>query len=231
MTDKVKLLRFYNDLKKNPELSVKEKLVINNHIVRSTKDEITSVIGLTLDHLGLQTLPDSLAELKNLRYLNLAHNEFKIFPEVICELTSLKELSLEHNHLTVVPENLGCLTKLKKLNLSHNKIQILPESICKLSRLFHFHANNNELVALPNSFGKISSGRSANSQIKMILDHNKIAYLPSSMKDLPEVGELNLKYNNLKKLPDWIFEIRCLVYLRGNPGFEDFKRRGWFELP
>lgn len=233
MTDKENLLRFYNDLKKNPELSVREKLVIQNHIERSTKAEITSVIGLTLDHLGLQTLPDSIVELKNLTYLNLEHNEFIDFPEVICELTSLKELSLKFNHLKIVPETIGNLINLKNLDLSHNSIQILPESICQLSKLLCFHANNNELMSLPNSFGNISSNAlsswSGNPHIEMVLDHNKIAYLPSSMKCLPEIGEIHLEYNNLKCVPEWIFEIKCLVFLRGNPSFEHFKRKGWFE--
>ena len=233
MTDKNKLLKFYNNLIKNPELSRPERLMISNYIERSTKDEITSVIGLSLDHLGLQTLPDSIVELKNLTYLNLANNEFKDFPKVIFELTSLERLSLEYNHITVIPEAICYLTNLKELNINHNKIQILPESICILSKLFCFQASYNELISLPVSFGKNSSSKQSlwdeNPQIKIVLDHNKIAYLPSSMKSLPEIGEIHLEYNNLKNIPEWFFEIKCLVFLRGNPGFEEFRKKGWYE--
>ena len=55
--------------------------------------------ALELENNGLTILPDSLFDLKKVKYLNLRHNSLTDFPEGIARLDNLKILDISHNKL------------------------------------------------------------------------------------------------------------------------------------
>lgn len=69
-------------------------------------------------------IPDTIGDLKHLRFLNLSSNSFtSIIPLSIVKLTELESLDLSRNKLTGrIPEQLTDLVQLAVLNLSHNQL-------------------------------------------------------------------------------------------------------------
>ncbi|XP_073014503.1 disease resistance protein RGA2-like [Typha latifolia] len=81
-------------------------------------------------------LPNSIGNLKHLRYLFLLHYEQKSLPPSICLLYNLQILVLAYCHQLVdLPESIGNLNNLRHLTIAFSSIGRLPESICQLSNL------------------------------------------------------------------------------------------------
>jgi Leucine rich repeat len=67
--------------------------------------------------------------------LNLNDKGLNNIPKSITNLRDLRYLFLENNHLTSLPDTIGNLTNLCYLNIGGNQIDCLPESIINLSKL------------------------------------------------------------------------------------------------
>jgi hypothetical protein len=80
-------------------------------------------------------IPDSIVDLKSLKYLDLSSNKLRDIPESINSLTSLEQLDLSHNKIREIPESINVLTSLKYLDISHNKIDKNSDSIESLSKM------------------------------------------------------------------------------------------------
>ncbi|PON80962.1 LRR domain containing protein, partial [Trema orientale] len=91
---------------------------------------------LALCDYNITKLPDSIGDLKYLRYLELDYcTELKTIPETICNLYNLKTLMLRHCiRLTRLPTNIGNLSNLQHLLLPPT-LEELPLQIGKLTGL------------------------------------------------------------------------------------------------
>ena len=68
---------------------------------------------IDLSNNKLESLPPSLAKMKNLKVLNLNDNQLKQIPsEIISNLVSLEELHVKNNPLIEIPANLKATTKI-----------------------------------------------------------------------------------------------------------------------
>ncbi|KAF7850691.1 hypothetical protein BT93_L5093 [Corymbia citriodora subsp. variegata] len=78
--------------------------------------------NLDLANNGLSgNLPDSLGNLKNLRYLQFLRNSFQgSIPRTIGNMSSLKEFYVPYNRLSGIPESFGQLSTLVAVDLSEN---------------------------------------------------------------------------------------------------------------
>jgi Leucine-rich repeat (LRR) protein len=77
---------------------------------------------LVLNGLKLESVPESLREIRNLDVLALTYNRLRELPEWIAELSSLKAIGLGKNQLRTVPPEIGSLPELTHLYLDDNKL-------------------------------------------------------------------------------------------------------------
>jgi Leucine-rich repeat (LRR) protein len=173
----------------------------------------TILVGLILSRNGLQTLPSSIGNLRNLQELWLDLNRLQTLPDSIGNLRSLRELWLQDNQLQSLPGTIGDLRNLEELLLNNNRLQALPGSIGNLRNLQGLWLNNNRLQTLPDSIGDLH-----NLGI-LWLNNNHLQALPGSIGNLGNLQQLWLDNNHLQTLPDSIGDLRALkvIGLQNNP--------------
>lgn len=82
---------------------------------------------LNFDGCGFCTLPDSICDLKRLRFLWLSSMPFlKALPDDFGNLQSLRSLYIDDSEITELPGSFGRLNKLEILYLGHTKIRKFP---------------------------------------------------------------------------------------------------------
>jgi len=160
-----------------------------------------SIVGLGLNGKGLTTLPESIADLKGLKYLQLENNQFSTLPEYLGNLELLKFLYLNKNKLTALPASIGNMQLLLKLELSDNQLKSLPETIGNMISLRSLNLNNNKLIELPTSMRNLTVLND------LSIENNQLTALPDAFSELKSIDRLNLTNNQLKQLPMWIGEM------------------------
>jgi Leucine-rich repeat (LRR) protein len=185
--EEIAVLHDLSKLLKKP-LKIVEDVVSNGIVI-----ENNHIIGLNLFRYSLKKLPESIGNLKFLRFLLLRNNQITDFPKALFKLKNIEELDLCWNRLTAIPESFGQLRSLKKVCLSYNKIRTLPESIGQLKALIELDLNSNELIALPDSIGDLRN-------LKILkLNDNKLDSVPKSLYNLISLREIRLDDNFLTR--------------------------------
>ncbi|WP_460955204.1 beta strand repeat-containing protein [Spirosoma litoris] len=141
-------------------------------------------------------IPESLANLTNLQYLDLQGNQLTDgIPASFSALTSLTYLRLTNNPLGgEIPAGLGKLTSLTYLELVNNQLSgEIPTSLSALANLTTLNLGVNGLQ------GEIPVGLGALTNLKTLnLVYNRLSGpVPASVSNLTKLESLGLQYNYL----------------------------------
>ncbi len=100
------------------------------------------------DERQIESLPDTIAELRRLAFLDLGRNGLEAVPPQIAALSNLKTLRLEYNDLSKLPDFVGDFKNLKELSLDSNgNLSDLPAPLAKLKGLKVSMGNNSLKLA------------------------------------------------------------------------------------
>ncbi len=147
-------------------------------IIINTRKDRTEI--LSLEELGLSSLPKQIAELTFLEELQLSENNLSSIPDWISELISLKALRLGGNKIQIITPELVKLTSLEILHLGGNKIEIIPSWIASLPALETLDLQDN-LINTP-----IAEIENLNCLIDLNLSSNGLNTIPESLLTSPE---------------------------------------------
>ena len=171
------------------------------------------VIALGLNRCGIEVLPTSIENLKELEELYLTENRLNYLPSSFGNLPKLKKVDLSDNHIFELPNEIGNLINLKELLLNHNVIKSLPDSISKLKNLEILSVWGNQLNRLSIGLNKMDSLR------VLGLSFNQLEQFPNDFSEIPNLEVLDLSNNNIKALPDNLNYWKSLktLWLNNNP--------------
>jgi internalin A len=157
--------------RRSEEAKTNPTAIAEARIQKASKAQLT----LDLSHLGLTELPESIAQLSQLRELYLNDNQLTMLPGSIYKLSQLQRLYIPRNQLTTLPASVSRLSQLRELSLSDNQLTTLPEFISRLSQLRALYLDNNHLATLPESLRNLKQLR------QLYLHGNEALRLPAEV--------------------------------------------------
>jgi internalin A len=190
---------------------------------------------LDLSGKGIEVLPPSIGNLKNLKRLVLGKfdteqkkwigNNLNSLPVEISKLTNLESLVLSNNKISNFPsEMLWGLNNLKALDVSCNNLREMPRGLNHLQSLnvsnnkitelrFSWSLNNLQFLDVSsNKITEISSENLLLSNLQTLkLNKNKITKIPEAITKLIRLQFLEISYNQIVEIPE---EIGLLINLQ-----------------
>lgn len=151
---------------------------------------IRSLVELDASFNNLTSLPANIGYgLLNLEKLSIQLNKIRLFPNSICEMRSLRYLDAHMNEIHGLPIAIGRLTSLEVMNLSSNFSDLtkLPDTISDLANLRELDLSNNQIRVLPDSFFRLEKLE------KLNLDQNPLEFPPLFNQSAEAVREFMRK--------------------------------------
>jgi Leucine-rich repeat (LRR) protein len=190
-----------------------ETLVLADNGLTEISERIGALKKLRMLDLGhnlLARVPDALGDLDGLTdFLYLHDNRLTGLPDSMAQLTRLRYLNISDNALTALPAPVCAMTGLRELRASGNRLTSLPIDIRRLSRLRELHLRDNQLTALPDAVGDLHELR------QIDLRGNRLTMLPDRLASLPRLEKLDLRWVTRLTPPPWFDDLEsrgCVVY-------------------
>ena len=96
---------------------------------------LKNISELYLDFNKLKTISSNIAKLTKLDTLFIGRNKFEDFPTSVCECKNLTYLNICGNNITTIPDCITKLNNITSLNVSFNNITTIPDCITKLNNI------------------------------------------------------------------------------------------------
>nr|KAJ3421563.1 hypothetical protein HK105_003092 [Polyrhizophydium stewartii] len=191
-----------------------EELVVCDNLIDALPETLADLENLRILDLGknkIEAIPPELGRLSNLEILRIGGTmDDRLITEVpseIGEMASLVELNLLLNNLTELPAQIGELRELRLLNVGCNMLTTLPPAIGNLKHLETLFAHWNTIEELPREIGSLKQMEHLN------LAHNSLVHLPREIGNLRQLEILELELNSIKELPSEMGNLDQLIKL------------------
>lgn len=196
--------------------------------VDEAEDAGASGTELDLSDLNVWKLSSRIWNLQHLVKLVLRKNQLARIPSGIQDLVHLTDLDVSYNQLTRLPSCLQTTTTLTALNASHNRITAFSPKLWKLRALRRLDLSHNALATLPYIEGDLKLLRETRewqvgiglltSLQSLMLNHNRLSALPTSISKCAALEFLNLSNNSITELSDELTDLTALqsLYLHKN---------------
>lgn len=213
------------DLKQLEELNLVGNY--SSHI-NNEFDKLSNLKSLVLDSFQNSVIPSSIYECKNLESLYISGNNFSNIPNEFSKLTKLKNIRFTGTNILTIPDNLGYhknlhtfilnKTKVKNidnilknltlsdvsnieiLDLSENGLEVIDFQDFSVKNIFMFDLSKNNLFDI--------RGKLVDSEIDLDLGNNNFSEIPIFFKENSGINYVNLSFNKITSLPDWIGQVK-----------------------
>ncbi|XVF82351.1 hypothetical protein PTKIN_Ptkin16aG0039800 [Pterospermum kingtungense] len=110
---------------------------LSNNVLNDLLLRLKCLRVLSLKRYYITEIPDSIGNLRHLRFLNFSYTEIKGLPDSICALYNLETLLLRScEKIEKLPSKIGILENLCHLDIAGAKrIKEMPSGICNLTNL------------------------------------------------------------------------------------------------
>lgn len=129
---------------------------LNNNPLGETSNPISN-LGvfyhlqiLKLNNCELNSLPNEIGQLQQLKEIHLSNNCFEKFPIIIFNLKGIGLIDLSKNKLIELPKKIGVLINLMVLRIQDNTIITLPREIENCTRLWCLEVSGNLFHTISN---------------------------------------------------------------------------------
>jgi len=155
--------------------------------------ELKDLTQLGLEEICVDKIPEKISNLKSLEELRVNSNDnynIKI-PKQIADLSNLKKLDLEHNYYDEIPKEIFGLKNLEYLSLAQNfGITTIPKEIVQLKKLKYLYMNANRITTIPDYLAELENLE------QLYLNDNKIdSNIPQALSNLEKLKEIDLGGN------------------------------------
>jgi len=174
------------------------KLILACNKISAISPKISNLAGLSILDLHdnqLETLPDQIGDLPNIRKLNIGHNRLSSLPAGLFNLKELRTLQLNNNHLETLDDRISDLSMLTSLDLANNHLTALPSNIGFLSQLLTLLLSKNKLTSLPSDVSFMAALHTLD------CNNNQLESVPEELKELSHLELVYLRSNKLTRIP------------------------------
>ena len=179
-------------------------------------------------------IPNSLADLKSLNYLDISGCKILDIPASIGELTNLEFLNIENSEVESIDPAIGNLSKMTTLNLANNRnLQSVPETIGNLEKLENLNLwGCKNITRISDGLSKLKQLKTINlsgTQIEKIdfvyemtqlenlkLFQTKVNELSAKIKQLSNLEVLDIRLTSIASLPSEIGALKKLKEIQFN---------------
>lgn len=170
--------------------------------------EFSQLEILDISNNQINSLPNELANLKNIKEVFINKNNFGEFPLVITQLSGLKVLNVGYNPINVLPKEITNLTVLEKLVIEAMPPSfVLNPEIGQLSQLKELYILASYVTELPFDFLNLK-----NLEV-LCLNNNQLQLLDASVYTLSNLNYLSFGQNKISQISPAISHLKQLTYL------------------
>jgi hypothetical protein len=145
-------------------------------------------VGLSFDHVRHLSL-------RNMHLDNDVAYFLKAFPQV-------EFLDLDRNRLTLLPEIISNMPNLREFSAARNRIRLTEYSLAKLSRMRTLQSLN----LGHNPLGATLDVSHMFDLVDLSVRNTRSTELPKGLARLPNLDRVDLRDNDIRDLPEWLFE-------------------------
>lgn len=168
----------------------------------------TNLTTLSLSHLSLKRVPQSIRQAVHLTHLDLSDNRIRELNHInLSEIPQLMSLKAQNNRLSELPGYFAWMKNLRDLNVSNNQFAIFPSVACELENLTLLDISFNTIVELPNELNMLKRLQ------RFVFVGNNVEQLPSSIGEMHNLRVIDLRRNLLQDI-SVLFNLPSLEILR-----------------